>query len=237
MRFALCHRLVLQAALPVVFLSSFLVPTTVHAASLGLTPAPVDIESTFLNVTYSGTALTASGLGNPFTVEMDSSSPATDYNIYFGTFNLTATIDHNGHLGSGEVIITGDLHNDSDVSIGIGTILKGNLTDFSYIFPANPAAGNPEFQFTFDVTDGLFSTNPFLASKFGDKGGIILEVFSPTPNPTSFESSFSDNSGLSAANTFSIPTQAVPLPLGSMSGMLVLGGFVVLRRRVSKPVI
>ena len=179
-----------------------------RAGSLNLLTIEPDTVTNPLTATYDSAtqSFTASGSG-AMAVDLD---PAHDMDYLGGTFSLNATIDNNGVLQSGGTISISGVLLGPVGPTGPGVVISGKLTDFGFV---SQAGGAPQLEFTFDVDSG-----DLLSSLYGPKGGIIINLSSPTISFASADGGFT-RSG--TADTFAVP---VPLPQAALSGGLLMGG-------------
>jgi hypothetical protein len=188
------------------------------AALLNLNQYPPDITSSFISVSYSGGAFSATGFPTAFDVD---GTPPPDYSIVQvapgvpASFSISLIVNPaTGAAISGTLNITGKI----DPIATSGVLLTGDIADWGYLDPP----GGDLFEFEFDLTGG-----DLLAYFPGAKAGVILDAVGSGFNGT-FEGEFS-NAGSGQADAFA---EAVPEP--STLCLLILGSlaFLVWRRRI-----
>jgi len=192
--------------------AALLLASPVRAASLNLVlqRAP-DIVSGFIDVSYNSTTdlFDASG----FALELNDDDVGAPEPIVGGTFDLDASINGSGVLGSGTIAIGGTV---PSLGFNSGTLLTGTLNDFGF-----PTTGDP-LEFLFSVTGGdaagLYGAGPI---------GVILS------NGSGFEGTFTssfDNAGTAGATADVAPV--VPLPGSLWLSLVGVGVSLVYRPRV-----
>ena len=131
--------------------------------ALNLTTGIPDLESSFIDVSYTGDSttglLTASGFANVLTPP---GSPSG--NITGGTFDISATINENALTASGTLNIGGTI---AGLGFNSGTLLTGTFSSTAGNPVFGAGAGDP-LEFLFDVTGGD------AAGLFGTTAGVIL---------------------------------------------------------------
>ena len=199
----------LKTLAPMVVCQMVLVAGLAQAASLNLTLQDTpDIVSGFIDVNYDAVtdAFTATG----FAFQID--APPVEA-IVGGTFDLKATIDDNGNLLGGSLVIGGTVAN---LGFNSGALLTGTLTAFGF-----PDLGDEPLEFLFNVTGGD------AAGLYGSTAGTVL-------TQSGFNGSFdSDFRNVSAGNA---NTAAVPVPMALPVGVAMLGlmGLVSIGRKTAR---
>ena len=165
-----------------------------------------DVCSGFIDVTYDSGSNVFDATGWAFTFDDDGSTPAE--NIANGSFNLNATIDATGLLGSGTLTIGGTI---ASLGYNSGNLLTGSLTGLGFI-----AAGGDPLEFVFDVE----ITGGDLASYYAGKtGGVIL---GGTSFPGSFANDFDNNSGMPGCGQ-AVSDTGVVVPEPATISLLIIG--------------
>lgn len=183
---------------------------------LVLIEAP-DFVSGFLDVSYD--SLTELFDASGFALEFDDDAAGLPHGIADGTFDLAATIDLDGTLLGGSLIIGGTI---PALGFNSGTLLTGNVIDFGF----EPVNGDP-FEFLIDLTGGdaagLYGADPI---------GVILAQ-------SGFDGSFAkdfDNliNGSSGTGTgLSDTAPVIPLPGTGLLALVGAGLVGLFRRRVN----
>lgn len=191
------------------FAAALLLASPVYAASLNLTlqRAP-DIVSGFIDVSYNSTTdlFDASG----FAFELNDDDVGAPEPIVGGTFDLDASIDGSGVLGSGTIAIGGTV---PTLGFNSGTLLTGTLNDFGF-----PTTGDP-LEFLFSVTGGD------AAGLYGP--GLIGVIIS---NGSGFEGTFTSNFENTGGATSDV-APVVPLPGSLWLSLVGVGVSLIYRPR------
>lgn len=171
-----------------------------------------DVLSQFVDVNYASAtdAFTASGVSLQVSV-----GPGTTFTILDGTFDISITTDGTTSSGSAgdDLSIVGGLDVNGDgVADAVGTLLTGELASFGA-----SASGPGVFEFLFDVTGGLLSTQVPL---FAGQAGVILGADGGSTFTGSFAVDFTNlTGGLAGTGTGSADTAPIPEP----TTLLLLG--------------
>jgi len=198
------------------------------ADPLNLYRTPPDISVSTVYLKYNATSQTLTVRGKPSSFDIDGVSPI-EYDIFFGSFKIDATVSNAGCPAGGTMEITGALYSTSDYSSPVynGALLKGSLSEIGYVATPGTLGHNDIFEFLFTTTDG------YLASYYGGAGstiGIILDAnfASATTFSGSFSSSF-ENDKRGYADVYHVPApSAVVLACVGLAGS---GGLQWLRQR------
>lgn len=195
-------------------------------------PASPDLFSANLSVSYDYTSMQFQVTGQESAYAAPGGDPASPTSV-FGSFTLTATIDHSGNLISGTLAAMGDSTWDTlpdGTPIDDSTLLSGNLvagpkgTGYDY------APGGTTFAFLFTVTGG-----DYMADYGGDgaTGYISLQPWWPADYWNGNFTASLQNPG-SLANGYSGAADTVSyVPEPSSTLLFLIGGVVwsAVRRR------